>query len=87
MNFEERWSLSFDVNFAAYSMPGLEDVMMILKFCDKRKCYELFLDIQTYTNKAKQANKVRRVDRRTNALPDQPTDQRTQPIIEVLCRT
>ena len=28
-------------------------------------------------NKAKQANKVRRVDRRTNALPDQPTDRPT----------
>ena len=38
-------------------------------------------------NKAKQANKVRRVDRRTNALPtNRPTDQRTQPVIEVLCR-
>ena len=35
-------------------------------------------------NKAKQANKVRRVDRRTNALQ---TDRRTQPVIEVLCRT
>ena len=31
---------------------------------------------------------MRRVDRRTNALPtDRPTDQRTQPVIEVLCRT
>ena len=34
---------------------------------------------------------VRRVDRRTNALPtdrqtDRQTDQRTQPVIEVLCR-
>ena len=34
---------------------------------------------------------VRRVDRQTNALPDRPTDRptnrRTQPVIEVLCRT
>ena len=39
-------------------------------------------------NKAKKANKVRRVDRRTNALQTvQPTDQQTEPVIEVLCRT
>ena len=29
---------------------------------------------------------MRRMDR-TNALPNQPTDRRTQPVIEVLCRT
>ena len=28
-------------------------------------------------NKAKKANKVRRVDRQTNALPDRPTDRPT----------
>ena len=41
-------------------------------------------------NKAKWANEVRRVNRRTNALPDQPTNQptnrRTQTVIEVLAR-
>ena len=34
--------------------------------------------LKTYMNKAKKANKVRRVDRRTNALPtNQQTDRQT----------
>ena len=44
---------------------------------------ESFFSPPSLANKAKWANKVRRVDRRTNALPD----RRTQPVIEVLCRT
>ena len=42
-------------------------------------------------NKARKANKVQHVDCQTNALPDRPTDQpndqRTQPVVEGLCRT
>ena len=45
-----------------------------------------------YVIKGNKAYKVRYVDRRTNALPtnrptNRPFEQRTQPIIEVLCRT
>ena len=46
------------------------------------------LAIQITSSRRNKAKKVRRVDRQTNALPtDQPTDQRTYPVIEVLWRT
>ena len=48
---------------------------------------EIHGGMEELENKAKKANKVRHVDRQTNALSDQPTDQRTQPVIEVLYRT
>ena len=43
--------------------------------------------IASRINKAKEANKVRRVDRRTNALHDQQTNRRKQSILQVLWRT